>query len=88
MALIRGTVTEKYEMTWDVRKSTFQHVRPAKIQISLCFDTVWHEFSLRIFWIVKDVKFLHVNNEDSNQTAYMQADSSLCCVHMSEGMFS
>ena len=39
---------------------------------------------LGTFWILKDAKFLHVNNENSNQTVQM----SLHWVHMSEGIFS
>ena len=45
----------------------FGHVRPAKIQISLCVRTVWSESSLGAFWIAKDAKFL-ADNEDSNRT--------------------
>ena len=56
----------------NVRKRTFSHVRPAKIQISLRIRTVWSETSLSAFWIAKDAKFLHANKEDSNQTARMR----------------
>ena len=51
-------------MHHNVRKRTFGHVRQAKIQISLRFRAVWSESSLRAFWITKDAKFLHVDNED------------------------
>ena len=47
----------------------FRHVRPAKIQISLRIRAVWSESSLGVFWISKDAKFLHADNEDSDQTA-------------------
>ena len=46
-------------------------VRPAKIQISLRIRAVWSESSLGAFWLAKDGKFLHADNEDSDQTARM-----------------
>ena len=46
-------------------------VRPAKIQISLRIRAVWSESSLDAFWIAKDAKFLHVHNEDTDQTVRM-----------------
>ena len=50
-------------------------MRKAKIQISLRIRAVWSESSLGAFWIDKDVdKFLHADNEDSDQT--VQADLS------------
>ena len=52
-----------------VRKHTFGHVRPAKIQISLGICAFWPEQSLHAFWIVKDAKFLRADNKDSDQTA-------------------
>ena len=45
-------------------KPAFQHVRPAKIQISLRICAVWSEYSQDAFWIAKDAKYLHVENED------------------------
>ena len=48
------------------------HARRVKIQISLCIRTVWSESSLGVFWIVNDSKFLHADNEDSDQTARMR----------------
>ena len=49
----------------DVRKRSFGHVRPPKIQISLCIHdqkgTGCH------FWITKDAKFLLADNEDPDQ---------------------
>ena len=56
-----------------VRKRTFGHVRPAKVQISLRICTVWSESSLDAFWIAKDAKFLHADNSDSDQTARMRS---------------
>ena len=44
-------------------------MRPAKIQISLRIRAVWSESSLGTFWIARDAKFLHSDNEDSEQTA-------------------
>ena len=37
----------------------------AQIQIRLCIRATWSESSLGAFWIAKDAKFLHVENEDS-----------------------
>ena len=54
------------------RKRTFGHVRPAKIQLRLRTRAVWSESSLGVFLIAKDAKFLHVDNEDSNQIARMR----------------
>ena len=39
---------------------------PAKVQISLCICAVWSESSLSKFWIAKDKKFLHADNENSD----------------------
>ena len=44
-------------------------MRPAKIQISLRSRAVWSESSLAAFCIAKDAKFLHTDNEDTDQTA-------------------
>ena len=56
----------------NVRKRTFGHMRPTKIQISLRIRTVWSESSLGAFWVVKDANFLHADNKDSDQTARMR----------------
>ena len=58
-----------FYLSRNVRKRTFRHVRPAKIQIRLRIRAVWSESSLVAFWIAKDAKFLHADNEDSDQTA-------------------
>ena len=52
----------------NLRKRTFGHVLLAKIQISLRIGEVWSESSLSAFWIAKDAKFLHADNEKSHQT--------------------
>ena len=44
-------------------------MRPAKVQTCLSIHLVLSEFSLGIFWKVKDAEFLHVGNEDSDETA-------------------
>ena len=54
------------------RKHTFGHMCLAKIQISLHMRTVKSDFSLKTFLIVKDAKFLHADNKDSDQTARMR----------------
>ena len=47
-------------------------MRPAKIQIRLLINAVWSESSLDAFWIAKDAKVLHADNEDSDQTGRMR----------------
>ena len=47
-------------------------MRPAKIQISKRIRVDWSEPALAFFWIAKDAKFLHAENEDSDQTARMR----------------
>ena len=64
-------------MNYKLRKCTFSHVCPVNTQISLHVCTVLSESSLAAFWIAEDVKFLHRDLEDSDQTA-----------HLSESMFS
>ena len=59
-------------MSLNIRKRTLGHLRPAKIQINLRIRAVWSESSLVAFWIVKDAKFLHADNENSNHTARMR----------------
>ena len=54
-------------MSRNVRKRTLG-MRPAKIHFSLRIRAVWSESSLVTFWTAKDVKFLHADNKDSNQT--------------------
>ena len=54
------------------RKRTFRDVRQAKIQIRLRIRAVWSESSLDSFWIGNDTKFLHVDNEDSDETVLMR----------------
>ena len=39
------------------------------------------------FWIAKDAKFLHVDNEHCSDCMDVQADFSLHPAHMSEGIF-
>ena len=60
-------------MTHNVRKRTFEHVRPAKNQIRLRIRAVWSESSLVAFRIAKDAKFLHADSEDSDQTVRMRS---------------
>ena len=64
-------------MSRHVRKHTYGHVRPAKIQISLRIHALRPDFALDAFWIAIDAKFLDADNEDTNQTARMR---SLICV--------
>ena len=56
-------------MIRNVRKRTFGHVRPVKIQTSLRIRAVWSESSLGVFCITKDAKFLHAYKEYSDRTA-------------------
>ena len=56
----------------NVRNRTFGYVHQTKIQISLRIRAVWLKSSMGAFWIAKDAKFLHADNEDSDQTARMR----------------
>ena len=47
-------------------------MRPAKIEIRLRIRAVWSESSLGALRIANDAKFLHADNEDSDQTAQMR----------------
>ena len=49
-------------MNLNMRKRTFERVRPAKIQISLRTRTVCKKSSLSAVWMAKDVKFLPADN--------------------------
>ena len=69
--IFNSKVTAEQYLRLNVRKITFGHVRPAKIQISLRICAGWSESSLGAFWIAKDAKFLPVDNEDSDQTVRM-----------------
>ena len=71
-----------------VRKRTFGHVRPAKIQISLRIRAVWSESSVDAFWIAKDVNVLFGQRRLWSDCADAQANLSLRWVHISEGTFS
>ena len=57
------------QLSRNVRKCIFGHMRPAKILISLRIREVWSESSLGAFWVAKAAKFLHADNEDSDQIA-------------------
>ena len=59
-------VPKHNQLRHKVRKRTFGHVRPAKYQISLRIRAVWSESLLCAFWIAKDAKILHKDNEDSD----------------------
>ena len=47
-------------------------MRPAKIQISLRIRAVSSEYLQGIFWIDKDARVFHADNEDSDQTVRMR----------------
>ena len=44
---------------------------PTKTHINLGIRPVWSESSLCAQWVAKDPNFLHAENEDSDQTAWM-----------------
>ena len=69
VATICGPFRFLFDINRVIRKRTFGHKRPAKIQISLRIRAVWSESTLGAFWIAKDSSFLYADNEDSNQTA-------------------
>ena len=52
------------------KKSTYGHMRPSRIHISLRIRAVWSESSLGLFWLAKN-QFLHADNEDSVQSERM-----------------
>ena len=54
-----------------VIKHTFEHVRPAKIQIRLRIRAVWSESSLGTLTIAKDAQFAQADKDNSDQTAWM-----------------
>ena len=58
------------------------YLRPLNSQISLCICAVWLESSLGAFWIVKDTKLLHVDNQDWSDCTDVQADLSLPWGHI------
>ena len=58
---------ERYgNMSHNVKKRTYEHVRPAKIQISLRIRAVWSESSPGAFGIAKCAKTHHAENADSD----------------------
>ena len=73
----------------DVRKPTFGHAHPAKIQISLRIRAVWSESSM---CIILDSEWCQVSSCGQRRLwsdcADAQADLSLRWAHMSEGTFS
>ena len=60
-----------WDRSYNDRKHIFGHVCLTKIQINLCIHTVWSGYSLGAFCVAKDAKFLHVGNEDSDQTKHI-----------------
>ena len=66
---IQGCGQLNDNLSRNIRKCTFRYVRPAKIQI-------------RIFPVVMDTKFLHVDNQDWSDCADAQYDLSLRWEHM------
>ena len=73
--LCPASLYNQYNSSRNVRKCTFGHVHPVMVQISLriwASHAVWSESQLNAFWIAKDTKFLHAQNEDTGQTAWMR----------------
>ena len=52
-------------------KTNKMSVRPAKTQISLGIRPGWSESFLCAQWVAKDLMFLHVDSEDSDQAGQM-----------------
>ena len=52
-------------------KTNKMNVCPAKTQISLGIRPVWSESSLCAQWVAKNLRFLHADSEDSDQTVRM-----------------
>ena len=63
----------------NIRNHTLRNVYSAKIQISLSIRDIQSEPLLAAFWIAKNAKFLHADNEHSDQIARMRSyfESSL-----------
>ena len=59
------------QMSHLMTKPTKWHMRPAKTEISLGIRPVWSEPLLCAQWVAKDQRFLHADNEDSDQTGRM-----------------
>ena len=53
----------------------------------LGFRAVWSGTLQGAFWLAKDTKLLHADNEDWSDYADAQNDLSLCKNYMSEGTF-
>ena len=71
-------------MSHNVRKRIFGHVRPAQIKISLRIHIVRSEPSLGAFWIAKDARVSHSGNKDWSDCVDVQIGSGLCGAHISE----
>ena len=56
---------------WHDKTNKKMSVRPAKTQISPGICPVWSESSLCVQWAAKDLRFLHADGEDSDQTGRM-----------------
>ena len=77
------------QISRNVRKRTFRHVHPAKIQIRLRNRAVWSESSLGAFWIAKRRKVSSCGQQSHwSDRMEAQADLSLRWMHMLEGTFS
>ena len=59
-------------------------MRPTRIQISLHICAVWLESSLGAFWIARDAKFLHAENEDFDQPVRMRRLIWVCVLRRSQ----
>ena len=64
-------------MTRNDTNRTFDHVRPAKIQIRPRVRAVWSESSLGASWIAKGAKLLHAETEDWSDCVDAQTDFNL-----------
>ena len=56
----------------NVRKRTFRHVHPVKIQIRLCIRAAWSEFSLSSSGIARHANCLYPDNDGTDQTVRMR----------------
>ena len=75
---------DRIKMSHNVRTCTFIYVRPARIQVSLHIRTIRSESSLGTTWMAKDAKLLHVDKEDSDQTAKHQCETHKLTTTMME----
>ena len=67
-----GTLASLNNFAWSFKAWNVQFIWPQRQKTNLRTCAVWSESLLGSFWIVKDAKFFHADNEDSNQIMRMR----------------